>query len=203
MPARSVPPSLVVDREAALHFIAGYRTLLAAAVGGSAELPRARLLALLSDAREKVAADPSLIDAAAASLEAQGRPVAADVLHAVRTLKLKRWIYLRDTTRHSIFIDPAGDDAYAVRGLTDRLRDVIGGTGVVVTTAVVDYRGHYLCDGLFATPLAWIGSNMRREFGEALARLKACGRFHMRCDDPVVPRSSPPSPSRSRRPAGK
>ena len=203
MPTRSPPPSLVIEPAAATHFIAGYQRLLAAAAGESDQVPRARLIELLHEGRGKVAADPALIDTAAASLEAQGAPVPADVLQAVRTLRLKRWLYLRDTTRHSIFIDPAGDAAYAVLGLTNRLRDVIGGTGVVATTAVVEYRGRYLCDGVFATPLVWIGSNMRRRFGELLARLKADGRFHMTCADGPAPQPPTAQPSRARRPAEK
>ena len=37
-----------------------------------------------------------------------------------------------DTKLHSIFVDPSADRAYGVVGLTQSIREVIGGSGVLV-----------------------------------------------------------------------
>lgn len=172
---------MVIDPDSARRFIAGYQALLAEAHGASAELPRRELVAMLVEARKAVAADPARIDAAAASLAAKGCAVDADVVRAARTLRLKPWIYLRDTAGYSVFVDPGEDAAYAVLGLTDPLRELLGDSGAVIRTAVVEYHGRYVCDGLVDGVL-WLGPNVRRELNATLARLRKEGAFHARCE---------------------
>ena len=51
--------------------------------------------------------------------------------------------------------------AFAVLGLTDRLRDIVGGSGVVLETGLVCYRGRFVCDGLVYKKL-WVGPNYKK-----------------------------------------
>jgi hypothetical protein len=169
---------MVLDPKDAKLFIAGYTSLLAKVhllTGGKS---RIELLEMLTSARGAVVADPSLIATAASSLEAEGKAVPEEVLTAVQSLRLRRWVYLRDTTKYSIFLDPEGEEAYAVLGLTDRLRDIVGGTGVILQTGLVHFQGRYVCDGLIA-PVVWLGSNYRRSYSELFATLKKSGHFHV------------------------
>ena len=136
---------------------------------------------MLAAAREAVDANPALIGAAATSLEANGHAVPHDVLHAVETLRFKQWVFLRDTTTHSVFIEPDGNEAYAVLGLTDRIRNILGGSAVAIKAGVVEYRGRYVCDGIVGNPI-WLGSNLKKEFNAALSHLKKKGRFHVACE---------------------
>ena len=172
---------MVVDPASANHFVSGYTSLFSEVYRQSGDKPHEQLLDMLAAARKAGNADPSLISAAATSLAADGRAVPSDVLHAVETMRLKRWVFLRDTTTHSVFIAPDGSEAYAVLGLTDRIRSVAGGSAVVIEAGIVEYRGRYVCDGIVVNPI-WLGSNLKKEFNAALSSLKKRGRFHIACE---------------------
>lgn len=73
-------------------------------------------------------------------------------------------------------MDPDAEQAFAVVGLTDRLRDIIGGSGVYIEAGVVRYKERYVCDGIIAQAV-WLGRNYLRSFGETFAQLKAEGKF--------------------------
>jgi hypothetical protein len=172
---------MVVDPPSAAHFIAGYTRLLSEVHRQSGGKPYKQLLEMLAAAREAVNANPALISAAATSLEASGQAIPSDVLHAVETLRFKQWVFLRDTTTHSVFIEPDANEAYAVLGLTDRIRNIVGGSAVAIQAGVVEYRGRFVCDGLVGNPI-WLGSNLKKEFNAALSHLKKKGRFHVACE---------------------
>ena len=171
---------MLVDPHAAAHFIAGYQSLLTEVCrqsGGALDVP---VLNMLAAARESASENPALLDAAAASLEARGQAVASDVLAAVRTLRFKHWVFLRDTRTYSVFIDGDGTEAYAVLGLTNRIRYMLGGSAAAIKAGVVEYRGHYVCDGI-VSELVWLGANLKKEFNETLSHLTKSGAFHVTC----------------------
>ena len=118
---------MVVDPPSAAHFVAGYTSLLSEVHRQSGAKPYEQLLEMLAASRDAVSANPALLGAAATSLEANGRAVPFDVLHAVETLRFKQRVFLRDTTTHSVFVEPDANEAYAVLGLNDRIRDIVGG----------------------------------------------------------------------------
>ena len=93
---------------------------------------RRELLQTLVEGREKCLADGALLGKAKVALEAR-----------------------REDFSLEVFLDPSGETGYGVVGLTDRIRDIIGDTGAFIETAVVRYRGRFVCDGLiFKCPLA-------------------------------------------------
>jgi hypothetical protein len=75
------------------------------------------------------------------------------------------------------FIESECKNAYAVLGLNQRPRDIVGGTGALIRTGVVHYHGKYVCDGILSNTV-WIGANYKREYSAILASLKKAGRFH-------------------------
>lgn len=168
---------MVIDPQSAQIFINGYSKLLAEVHHLSNGKTGMALLKMLADARGIAIASPSVIESAASSLEHKGSPAPQEVIAAIKTLQLKQWVYLRDTTRYSVFLEPSGQDAYAVLGLTDRLRDILRGSGVSFRTGIVEFAGHYVCDGIVSNPV-WLGTNYRREFSASLAALKKQGGFH-------------------------
>lgn len=172
---------MVIDPKKAKVFIAGYTVLLAEVYMLSGGKRSVELLNMLSTARDAVVADPSLLDAAVSNLEVDGRKPSEEVLDAVRSLKVRRWVFLRDTTRYSVFMDLDGREAYAVLGLTDRLSDIVGGTGVMLKAGVLPFQGAYICDGIISNPI-WLGANYRKEYSDAFASLKKSGRFYQRLD---------------------
>jgi hypothetical protein len=168
---------MILDPSSAARFIDGYKRILLQIGQRHRNSDNRSLVQRLVDARAEVLKEPSLIDAAVAALDAQSQSVAPDVAQAARTLDVRNWVYLRDTTRHSIFIDPSGDCAFGVVGLTDRISALVHGAGVYLEAGIVSYRGRFVCDGLVVRS-AWLGPNYRREFNDMLRTLKANHRFY-------------------------
>jgi hypothetical protein len=136
---------------------------------------------MLASARSASQENTRLLDAAVLELEKVGVPLSPDVHRAVQSLRLKQWVYLRDTTKHSIFIDSEEREAFAVVGLTDRIRDLLGRSAVAFRTGIVEFRGRFVCDGIIQNPVL-LGANYKREFNAMLADLKKESRLHIACD---------------------
>ncbi len=140
--------------------------------------PNDRLVA----ARQRLAREPFLLDQALETLEdRRGIEVDEDVVSAIRTLDLGRWIYLRDLKHHSIFLHPDGVVGFGVVGLTQPIRDLTGGPGWLVEAGLMAYEGHFICDGLLVEAVG-LGPHLREDYNQAYKELKAIGAFH------VVPR---------------
>jgi hypothetical protein len=172
---------MVLTPVAANAFIAGYTKLMVEIHGSKQKRERSKLLEVLAASRERFAADPSLIEPALASLAARNEEVSPDVVAAVRTLEVKQWVFLKDTRAYSVFVDPSGQAAYAVLGLTDRIRDITGGSGAVVETGIVRYLGHFVCDGIISRTI-WLGRNYKADFNDTFVKLRAQGQFHVKCE---------------------
>lgn len=93
---------MVIAPQAAKAFISGYTRLLTQVHLQSNGEPDMELVQILAAARQSVVESPSLIDAAAAALDAKGASITQDVLDAIKTIQLKHWIFLRDTSRYSV-----------------------------------------------------------------------------------------------------
>jgi hypothetical protein len=169
---------MVIESQAAQTFINGYSRLLAEVHRLSSGKPGLKLLNMLAAARDVTIASPSIVESAVLKLEENGSPVPQEVVGAIKSLQLKQWVYLRDTTAYSVFLEPSGKDAYAVLGLTDRLRDILGGSGVSLRTGIVEFCGRFVCDGIVSNPV-WLGSNYRKDFAALLVALKKEGKFHV------------------------
>jgi len=168
---------MVVDPHAAQLFIAGYKSVLTEVHKLSYGKPQKEIIRLLSIARNAAVEAPSLIDAAVTSLRANGNIVDPVVLRAIKTLMVKQWVFLRDTKTYSIFIDIAGKDAFAVLGLTDRIQEIVGGSGNIFRSGLVSYQGRYVCDGIIED-LVWLGTGIKKDFSSEFAHIKKSGRFH-------------------------
>jgi hypothetical protein len=167
---------VVTEREAST-FIDGYTKIMIQIFGVHPAKHAKTLLAVLAEARSKYSANRSLLNVALRELKAKSVLVAPEVVYAVQHLELKQWIYLRDTSLHSIFIDPSADVAYGVLGLNDRIRDIVGCSGALVETAVLPFLGRYVCDGIVSN-VVLLGPNYRKEFAVLLRQLRAKREFH-------------------------
>jgi hypothetical protein len=168
---------MMVDPKDAAAFIEGYKSVLTEMDREPPSQQHTELVKILITARSKYFADRSLLDAALAALSKQPPAIPLDVVSAIRSLELKHWIYLRDTRSHSIFMDPDSEVAYGVLGLTNRIRDIIGGSGAAIQTAITPYRGHYVCDGLISD-VVWLGPNYKKSFTETLSQIRSLGHFY-------------------------
>ena len=177
--AASKPQSVLrLDPEDALRFIEGYkRVLLEIHRRTSRRKPGRDVVKTLAAARGQLKEAPELLEQATSALAASGTPVEPDLLHALHSMQIDRWVYLRSTTRHAIFIDSAAENAYAVRGLTESIDELLGSAAVMFETAIVPFAGSYLCDGIVQGPIL-LGPSYRRDFNATLARIRKAGRFH-------------------------
>jgi hypothetical protein len=168
---------MILDAEDAQRFIRWY-SLLLLATRGEPVADEGNLVEKLMQVRAKLMKEPALLLDAKAQLAARIAEVDFEVVAAVESLEVGRWVYLRDSKLHSIFIDQAGGRAVGVVGLTDRLRTLLGGSGVYLETGVVRYCGRFVCDGLIGS-VVWLGSNYRKSFNERYRELKSAGRFYL------------------------
>jgi len=167
---------MVLDPVTAAHFIEAYKKLLLEIEEGID--PDLHLHAQLIAARQKLSDAPDLLQPALARLHERGEPIADDVAEAVAGMQAGRWLYLRDTRSHSIFIEPHTEVAYGVLGLTQRLKEMTGESGVWTKTALLPFRGKVICDGLIANPV-WLGADYKRSANELLVQIRAAGRFRL------------------------
>ncbi len=147
---------MIIDPLSASKFIAVYKALLLEIDRPGHDGRKSNLIKRLVAARSRLSSDPSLIEQALAALKSKSVAVDPEVVGSLRSLEVENWVFLRDTKVHSLFVHPSEHRAYAVLGLNDRIRDIVGGVGVVIETGLVQYAGRFVCDGLgIAYCLAW------------------------------------------------
>jgi len=170
---------MLLDPAAAEAFITGYSRVLRRVAGDVDDRGAGRgMLKVLAQARHRVKQNPALLEQAVAELQASVQPLDEEVLCAIRTLRVDDWVYLRDTKNYSVFIQRSGEFALGVLALTQRMRDIVGGSGVVIEAGVVEYRGRFVCDGLVSR-VVHLGPSYRRSFDAAYRALRARGRFEV------------------------
>jgi hypothetical protein len=171
---------MLLDPAAANAFITGYKRVLLRVAGDGDDGGAGRsTLQALAHARHQIKQNPAVLERAVVEVQGSDQPLDAEVLRAIRTLRIDDWVYLRDTRNYSIFIHLSAKFALGVLALTERMRDIVGGSGVVIETGVVRYHGRFVCDGLVSR-VVHLGSGYRRSFGEAYRALRASGRFDVR-----------------------
>lgn len=167
-------PALMLEPLLASEFITYYRGILLDIAGPPGK--RQNVIEHLIHARNLLAREPERLAATLERLHGTDEIPHEDVIDALRDFRVQHWIYLRDTRSHSIFLEPDGSAAYGVLGLTQRIREISQGSGVVVTAALLNFRGCIICDGLIATG-ATLGPGIRRDYTAQLAQARADGRY--------------------------
>ena len=165
----------------AQRFIQGYTLAMLEVLGEQKDGIPGSVVPLLAKARAKFIRKPTLLHQAIARLKARNVRLDPEVVTAIERLEVRQWVYLRDTTRHSIMIDSAADRAFGVLGLTQGIRDITGGTGVIIEAGVVRYHGQYVCDGIISE-VVWLGSGYRRSWNDTFREIKSSGRFYVKAE---------------------
>jgi hypothetical protein len=167
-----------IDEPTAQRFIQAYMAFLGSLLSEQSKQGLQNSQWLVK-ARALWAADPSMLQAYRQAQAQQSVAVDESMLDAIAHARVDRWVYLKDTRSYSVFLDAHATQAYAVLGLTQRLRDVgLDGSGVTFKAALVPLNGHWVCDGLLADPVH-LGSNYRREFNTQYQALRQQGRFSL------------------------
>lgn len=170
-------PGALLDPAAAAAFIDGYkRFLLTVPSGGRAD--EGSGLQTLVDSRDRIAKNPELLRDLLARAMSAMPDLDGSVLQAIGSLRVANWVYLRETRSYAVFLDPTGDSALGVRALTQRIRDIVGTSGVLLETGIIRYRGHYVCDGLMSS-VVHLGRNYLQSFTSIYRDFRTRGRFEV------------------------
>lgn len=165
----------------AQQFIHAYKLLMLEVLGEQEALTTGSVVPLLAQARAKIVGKPALLRKSIVQLEARNTRLDREVVTAIEGIEVRQWVYLRDTKLHSIMIDSTTDRAFGVIGLTQRIRDLVGGTGLIMEAGLIRYRGRYVCDGIISQ-VVWLGPGYRRSWNETFKEIKASGRFHVKAE---------------------
>ena len=94
-----------------------------------------------------------------------------DLLAALKTAVYGEIIIGRHLAKHTEMVGKK-NKVYWVKGLTTELGEITP-PWVWVKTAVMQFKGHWICDGLIESHNILIGSNMIREYTEIIREAKA------------------------------
>ncbi len=172
--------NMLIEPYAARRFIKGYTSLLLAIGQQTGVSDEYEDLAKLAVLRAYLQANPDSLELAIAALAAQGKALEPDIAHAMRTLRIDHWVYLRSTTQHAIFIDKESKNAYAVLALNDPVNNIVGKGSAMIQAGLCEFEGHYVFDGL-VTQVVHLGAGYRRSYADGLAAIKKRGAFHTQC----------------------
>ena len=172
---------MYLDPSDAQRFIQGYKLLMLELLGEQEGRGISSVVPLLAKARAKLMRKPALLRKSIVQLEARNTRLDREVVIALEGLEVRQWVYLRDTKLHSIMIDSSADRAFGVIGLPQGIRDIVGGTGVIIEAGLVRYCGRYVCDGVISQ-VVWLGPGCRRSWNETFKEIKASGQFHVKAD---------------------
>ena len=195
---------MLIEASLAKHFLDRYQTVLgyAALAGGlvSKADKEVNALALMQKARNAMAQDPALLSKAVAAMEKAGEPWPEDMQQALASLRVGHWVYLRDTTAYSVLMETGAlEGAYAVKALTEPLKDIMGDSGAIIDAGLLEFHGQIICDGLIGLG-AWLGQGYRSEFNATLTEYRANGLFFR---DRLLPAPTQQAASPKKRSASK
>lgn len=171
-------PGALLDPAAAAAFIDGYKRFLLTVPGGG-RADEGSGLKILVDSRDRIAKKPELLRGLLAQAASAMPDLDGPVLQAIGSLRVANWMYLKETRSYAVFLDPSGDSALGVRALTQRIRDIVGTSGVLLETGIVRYCGHYVCDGL-VSGVVHLGENYLQSCTSAYRELRTRGRFEVK-----------------------
>jgi hypothetical protein len=163
---------MVIDPNIASEFIKGYKEFLLYARRAEGKDEEGNLLNQLDYGRNAYLMEKDLLE----RFRADNRQIPDWVLDAIQQLEVADWVYLRDTTKYSLFMKADEGAAYAVQGLTEPIREFFGHSGIYLRTGIFPLGEHFVCDGLIIK-VAHLGKNYREAFNERYRELKSEGRF--------------------------
>jgi hypothetical protein len=169
--------SMILSTKQSSEFIKDYSLIMTQIYGLSTDKSKSSIAKIIAIARKKYCKDHSILESSLKILKDRSITISPEVISAVRSLEVKNWIYLKDTRSYSIFIDSSTKTAYGVLGLTERLRNMIGGTCAVVETGLLKYDKKYIFDGI-VSQILWIGKNLKQDYSAMLKEIKRQGQYY-------------------------
>ena len=163
---------MVIDPKTANEFINGYKEFLLYAAKVNGDEREGELLDTLAVGRNAYLAQRDLLD----KFSAGKQKIPEWVLRAIESVQVSDWVYLRDTTKYSLFIKADQSAAYAVQGLTEPIKEIFGTSGVFLRAGLFPLDRVFVCDGLIAN-FVHLGKNYREAFNDTYRELKSRACF--------------------------
>jgi len=97
-------------------------------------------------------------------------PISRYALHSQAPIKTQA------TRDYSVLLNIDGLSGYRVLGLNDKIKEIVGQSGVVIETGVMPLKGNFVSDGMILC-LADLGPNHKKEFNVKFMELKENKKF--------------------------
>lgn len=162
------------EDELANNFIKKYMAFLVFAYKECCEVDdETELLNKLSLGRDAFLKDRNLLS----EYLARSNEKDSIIYDAIASLDVGEWIYLRDTTKYSLFIKTDQSASYAVLGLTQPVKEIFGCSGLYMKTGIVRLGANFVCDGIISNQVQ-LGRNYRDDINSIYKSMKSNGKFH-------------------------
>jgi len=164
---------MVLEPDIANHFVREYTAFLLYCYKHRCDESRDdELLYKLSQGRDAYERERNLIE----EYVCNNKEMPLVTTNAIRSLMINNWVYLRDTTKYSLFINTEGTSAFAVLGLTQPIKEIFGCSGFYMKAGVFCLNDQFVCDGLIVNQVK-LGKGYRDQFNEIYRGLKSTGNF--------------------------
>lgn len=171
---------MVIDEKIANDFIQEYKAFLLYAYQTSIDIEDSvdndsfeELIKKLSLGRDLYLNERELLD----SYLDMKHNISPEILKAIKSLEVDEWVYLRDTSRYSLFVKADGTVSYAVLGLTQPIKEIFGCSGLYLETGLILLGSQFVCDGLISNQVQ-LGKNYRDQFNDVYKELKKNDCFY-------------------------
>ena len=168
---------MVIEPNTANQFIEGYKAFLLYAGETEDQGSGEDFLYHLVQGRDAYLQERSLLG----KFRNENKNIEDWIFEAIQDIEVTDWVYLRDTTKYSLFIRADQTAAYGVQGLTEPIKDIFGRSGIYLKTGIFPLGNSFVCDGLI-TNLASLGKHYKEMFNECYRKLKAEGLFFPNSD---------------------
>jgi hypothetical protein len=168
---------MLLPRDQALRFIEGYKSTLLQVLAAAEVVRTNSVIEDLGVARTRIKVQPQELEEALVVLETSGLLTDEVITRAIRSMKVSRWIYLKHTSQAAILIDEKVQNAFAVKTLTNPIYELADPAPSVFEAGVLEYCGHYVCDGLIMNPVM-LGPRISAQLKRDYAEIKKSGRFY-------------------------
>ena len=172
---------MLLPRDKALRFIEAYKSILLTALELVGVERTESIIADLSRARSELLEDSDLLEKSIAGFSAQNGPMEADLVQAIRSMKVSQWVYLRQTKTAAIFIDQKIENAYSVKALTNPIYQVVDVAPSMFIAGVFQYIGCFVCDGIIENPVM-LGPGYKAQFKAAYSIIRKAGHHHTKTE---------------------
>lgn len=85
------------------------------------------------------------------------------ILHNIKNGIKDTFVYLKTLKRHSIFLRISTNEIFCVLGISDSIEDITPKKYSVIDTAIINFNGKIICDGLISHQNITIGKNMKND----------------------------------------